>query len=106
MQEIQFGSLPALAKIGIGAGILFVWVLFEREVIERFGIYHYMPLYRVEGIMCLGHSRHHCHLRVLHLYEQAPREQKGLNSETPAPAIKAGVVLSECGLSVCSPHSA
>ena len=50
MQQIQFGSLPALAKVGIGAGILFIWVLFEREVIERFGIYHYMPLYRVEGI--------------------------------------------------------
>lgn len=50
MQKIQFGSLPTLAKFGIGAGIFFVWTLFEREVIERFGIYHYMPLYRVEGI--------------------------------------------------------
>jgi len=50
MQKIQFGSLPALAKFGVGAGIFFVWTLFEREVIERFGIYHYMPLYRVEGI--------------------------------------------------------
>ncbi|MBV8340398.1 MAG: hypothetical protein JO343_10665, partial [Candidatus Eremiobacteraeota bacterium] len=37
-------------KFGTGAGILFVWALFEREVIERFGIYQYMPLYRVDGI--------------------------------------------------------
>lgn len=50
MQQIHLRSLPALAKFGIGAGLLFVWILFEREVIERFGIYHYMPLYRVEGI--------------------------------------------------------
>jgi hypothetical protein len=50
MQHIPFASLPTLAKFGIGAGLLFVWTLFEREVIERFGIYHYMPLYRVEGI--------------------------------------------------------
>jgi len=50
MQQIQFRSLPTLAKFGIGAGILFVWSVFEHEVIERFGIYQYMPLYRVDGI--------------------------------------------------------
>ena len=50
MQQIPFRSLPTLAKFGIGAGILFVWALFEREIIERFGIYQYMPLYRVDGI--------------------------------------------------------
>jgi hypothetical protein len=50
MRQIQFGSLPTLAKFGIGAGLLFVWSIFEREVIERFGLYQYMPLYRVDGI--------------------------------------------------------
>lgn len=50
MQTIHFGSLPALAKFGIGAGILFIWTVFEHEVIERFGIYQYMPFYRVGGI--------------------------------------------------------
>ncbi len=29
---------------------MFVWSVFEHEVIERFGIYQYMPLYRVDGI--------------------------------------------------------
>lgn len=50
MTKIHFRSLPALAKFGIAAGFFFVWTLFEREVIERFGIYHYMPFYRVEGV--------------------------------------------------------
>jgi len=50
MEKIHFGSLPTLAKFGAGAGILFVWTVFEKEVIERFGIYHYMPFYRVGGI--------------------------------------------------------
>lgn len=50
MQQIHFRSLPALAKFGIGAGILFLWTVFEHEVIERFGIDQYMPFYRVGGI--------------------------------------------------------
>ena len=50
MQQIHFGALPTLAKFGIGAGILFAWTGFEREVIEPFGIYKYMPFYRVDGI--------------------------------------------------------
>lgn len=50
MQQIQFGSLPTLAKFGIGAGILFLWTVFENQVIERFGIYQYMPFYRVGSI--------------------------------------------------------
>jgi hypothetical protein len=48
--QIHFRSLPTLAKFGIGAGIFLIWMVFEREVIERFGIYHYMPFYRVEGV--------------------------------------------------------
>ena len=50
MNKFHFGSLPVLAKFGIGAGLLFVWILLEREVIEPLGIYHYMPFYRVEGV--------------------------------------------------------
>ena len=51
-KTVPFGSLPTLAKFGIGAGIFFVWTAFEQQVIERFGIYHYMPFYRV-GSVCV-----------------------------------------------------
>ena len=34
MEQIQFGSLPTLAKFGIGAGVLYVWSIFEREAVS------------------------------------------------------------------------
>jgi hypothetical protein len=51
MEKLHYGALPAFAKFGIGAGVLFIWTVFEHEVIERFGIYQYMPFYRV-GAIC------------------------------------------------------
>jgi hypothetical protein len=50
MTKFHFGSLPIVAKVGVGAGMLFIWILLERVIIEPLGIYHYMPFYRVEGV--------------------------------------------------------
>jgi hypothetical protein len=41
-----------MIRFGAGAGIFFAWTVSERQIIEPFGIYQYMPFYRVEGI-CL-----------------------------------------------------
>jgi hypothetical protein len=49
MQKIPLSSLPALAIFSIGVSMLFLWVAFEQQVIEPFGIWHYMPFYRVQG---------------------------------------------------------
>ena len=49
MQQISFASLPFIARFGTAAGLFFLWTLLERGIIEPLGIYHYMPLYRVEG---------------------------------------------------------
>jgi hypothetical protein len=49
MQNIRVGS--ALVRFGAGAGIFFVWTVFEKQVIGPFGIHQYMPFYRVNG-MC------------------------------------------------------
>lgn len=49
MQKIPLSSLPTLAIVSIGASLLFLWVAFEQQVIEPFGIYHFMPFYRVAG---------------------------------------------------------
>ena len=40
----------ALVKFGAGAGVFFVWTVLEKQVIEPFGIYQYMPFYRIDGI--------------------------------------------------------
>ena len=50
MERLHFRALPTLAKFGIGAGIFFVWTLIETQIIERYGIYQYMPLYRVDSV--------------------------------------------------------
>ena len=50
MHKIQPTSLPGIVKFGAAAGIFFVWMLFEKQIIEPFSIYRYMPFYRVEGV--------------------------------------------------------
>ena len=50
MRQIQLGAIPSLVRFGAGAGILFVWTLFEKQIIEPFGIDQFMPFYRVDGI--------------------------------------------------------
>ena len=49
MQQIQFWALPTPVKISVWLSFIFGWVAFEREVIEPFDIYRYMPFYRVQG---------------------------------------------------------
>jgi hypothetical protein len=50
MQNLQSNPLAGLMKFGAGAGIFFLWTLLEKQIIEPFGIYRYMPFYRVEGV--------------------------------------------------------
>jgi hypothetical protein len=50
MQKPQSNPLPGLVRFGAAAGIFFVWMLFEKQIIEPFGIYRYMPFYRIEGV--------------------------------------------------------
>jgi hypothetical protein len=44
--------LDRLTYAGAAGGILFLWTLLEHQVIEPFGLYNYMPFYRVQG-MCV-----------------------------------------------------
>ncbi|HEY7643118.1 MAG TPA: hypothetical protein VH814_25545 [Steroidobacteraceae bacterium] len=46
MSTLRFRDLPLIVRIGTAASLLTAWVLFEQVVIEPFGIYRYMPLYR------------------------------------------------------------
>lgn len=50
VQNLQPKTLANLVKFGAGAGIFFLWTLLEKQIIEPFGIYLYMPFYRVEGV--------------------------------------------------------
>lgn len=52
MQSVSFKRLPLIAKVTVGVAFLNTWVLFEEIVVDRQGLWRYMPFYRV-GDFCV-----------------------------------------------------
>jgi hypothetical protein len=44
--------LPLIAKIAIATTFINTWVIFEETVVDRHGLWRYMPFYRV-GLFCV-----------------------------------------------------
>jgi hypothetical protein len=44
--------LPLIAKIAIATTFLNAWVIFEETIVDRHGLWRYMPFYRV-GLFCV-----------------------------------------------------
>ena len=44
--------LPLIAKIAIAMTFMNTWVIFEETVVDRHGLWRYMPFYRV-GLFCV-----------------------------------------------------
>ena len=44
-------SLPLIVKIAIALTAINTWVIFEETVVDRQGLWRYMPFYRV-GLFC------------------------------------------------------
>src|SRR2546430_6968267 len=44
--------LPLIAKIAIAVTFINTWVIFEETVVDRHGLWRYMPYYRV-GLFCV-----------------------------------------------------
>src|SRR5437016_10971392 len=44
--------LPLIAKIAIAMTVLNTWVIFEETIVDRHGLWRYMPYYRV-GLFCV-----------------------------------------------------
>ena len=44
-------ALPGIARFAIVLTFFNTWVLFEETVIDRYGLWQYMPYYRV-GMLC------------------------------------------------------
>src|SRR6476661_4882452 len=44
--------LPLIAKIAIAMTFINTWILFEETVVDRHGLWRYMPFYRV-GLFCV-----------------------------------------------------
>lgn len=52
MNKSSTFRLPLIARIGIAMTFLNVWVIFEETVVDRHGLWRYMPYYRV-GMFCV-----------------------------------------------------
>lgn len=44
---IQFYHLPGVVKVAVGLSYFQGWVLFEDHVVDTYGLWRYMPFYRV-----------------------------------------------------------
>ena len=44
--------LPLIAKIAIAMTFINTWVIFEETIVDRHGLWRYMPFYRV-GLFCV-----------------------------------------------------
>ena len=47
METLTFKQLPLAVKIAVGVVFLNAWVSIEQLVIDRYGIWKYMPYYKV-----------------------------------------------------------
>ena len=52
MQRVSFGDLPWIVRIVLGLAVLNLWVSFEEFIIDRLGIWRYLPGYKF-GRLCI-----------------------------------------------------
>ena len=47
MNKLTFGQLPVLVRVSVGLSLINIWVSFEEFVVDRVGLWKYMPYYKV-----------------------------------------------------------
>jgi hypothetical protein len=52
MSKVPFKDLPLLVKAAVFVSFMAAWVLFEELVIDRHGLWRFLPFYKV-GLFCL-----------------------------------------------------
>ena len=81
--------LPLIAKIGIAMTFVNTWVIFEETIVDRHGLWRYMPFYRV-GLFCAWDAAVLAVTLLLLLVSVAPfRRRSGamLSTTPPLPLI-------------------
>ena len=51
MSKVPFRDLPFLVKAAVFVGFFTAWVTFEELVIDRYGLWRFLPFYKV-GLFC------------------------------------------------------
>jgi hypothetical protein len=52
METVPFRQMPMIVKVGVGTAFFDAWMSLEEFVIDRHGLWRYMPYYRV-GEACV-----------------------------------------------------
>ncbi len=81
--------LPLIAKIAIAMTFINSWVIFEETVVDRHGLWRYMPFYRV-GLFCVWDAAVLAVTLLLLLISVAPfrrRSNPTLSTTPPLPLI-------------------
>jgi hypothetical protein len=47
VERLRFGQLPILVRVVVGLSLFNAWVSFEEFVVDRIGLWKYMPGYKV-----------------------------------------------------------
>src|SRR6202049_2973236 len=89
MKKSTTPPLPLIAKIAIATMFLNTWVIFEETVVDRHGLWRYMPYYRV-GLFCAWDASVLAVTLLLLLVSVAPsrcRSGPTLSTTPPLPLI-------------------
>src|SRR5437016_7162324 len=81
--------LPLITKIAIAVTFINTWVIFEETVVDRHGLWRYMPFYRV-GLFCVWDAAVLAVTLLLLLVSVAPfrrRSDPTLSTTPPLPLI-------------------
>ena len=88
MNKSTTPPLPLIAKIAIATTFIDAWVIFEETVVDRHGLWRYMPFYRV-GLFCAWDAAVLAVTLLLFLVSVAPfrRRSDPTLSTIPLPLI-------------------
>jgi hypothetical protein len=81
--------LPLIAKIAIAMTFINTWVIFEETIVDRHGLWRYMPYYRV-GLFCVWDAAVFAVTLLLLLISVRPfrhRDGTTLSTTPPLPII-------------------
>jgi hypothetical protein len=85
MNKSTTPPLPLIAKIAIAMTFINTWVIFEETIVDRHGLWRYMPYYRV-GLFCVWDASVLAVTLLLLLLSVAPlRHRSGPTLSTTTP---------------------
>ena len=92
MNKSTTPPLPLIAKIAIAVTVMNTWVIFEETVVDRHGLWRYMPYYRV-GLFCAWDASVLAVTLLLLLVSVArSRRRNGPAQSTTAPFPLTGII--------------